>query len=63
MPFVEKASLGEGYMQIGLDSGSHRMVDVVGAAAASGYTIEDISVSKPSLGDVFLRHTGSELRD
>ena len=63
MPFVEDVCPGDGYVQVGLDSGSRRMVDVVGAASRSGYTIEDISVSKPSLGDVFLRHTGSQLRD
>jgi ABC-2 type transport system ATP-binding protein len=63
MSFVTDACPGGGYVQVGLDSGNRRMVDVVGAAAASGFTIEDISVSKPSLGDVFLRYTGSELRD
>jgi ABC-2 type transport system ATP-binding protein len=63
MPFVEEACPGEDYVQIGLDSGNRRMVEVVGAASRAGFTIEDISVSKPSLGDVFLRYTGSELRD
>ena len=63
MSFVEKVSPGEGYVQVGLDSGSKRMVEVIGAASEAGYTIEDISVSKPSLGDVFLRYTGSEFRD
>ena len=63
MSFVEKVSPGENFVQVGLDSGSKRMVEVVGAASETGYTIEDISVSKPSLGDVFLRYTGSEFRD
>jgi ABC-2 type transport system ATP-binding protein len=63
MPFVEEVCPGEGYVQIGLDSGSRRMVDIVSSASTSGYAIEDITVSKPSLGDVFLKHTGSELRD
>lgn len=63
MSFVEKVSPGKNYVQVGLDSGSKRMVEVIGAASEAGYTIEDISVSKPSLGDVFLRYTGSEFRD
>ena len=63
MSFVEEVCPGEGYVQVGLDSGSRRMVDVVEAAGSTDFAIEDISVSKPSLGDVFLRHTGSQLRD
>jgi ABC-2 type transport system ATP-binding protein len=63
MPFVADVCPGEDYVQIGLESGSRRMVDVVAAAGETDFAIEDVSVSKPSLGDVFLRHTGSQLRD
>jgi ABC-2 type transport system ATP-binding protein len=39
------------------------LAEVVSVANSSGFTVEDISVAKPSLGDVFLKYTGRELRD
>jgi len=39
------------------------LAEVVSLATSSGFTIEDISVAKPSLGDVFLKYTGRQLRD
>lgn len=62
-PFVESMHQANGILQIGVDSGNRRLVEIVGAANKTGYTIEDISVSKPSLGDVFLKYTGRQLRD
>jgi ABC-2 type transport system ATP-binding protein len=50
-------------IQIGVDSGTRRLAEVVAQAIASGFQIEDVSVSRPSLGDVFLAHTGRALRD
>ena len=50
-------------VQIGLDSGDRRLPEIVALAARTGYRVDAISVSKPTLGDVFLRHTGRELRD
>ena len=50
-------------IQIGVDSGSRRLVEIVSLATGNGFTVEDISMAKPSLGDVFLKHTGRRLRD
>jgi hypothetical protein len=36
---------------------------VISAATGSGFVVEDISVAKPSLSDVFLKYTGRQLRD
>ncbi len=63
LPFVQSVTVGEEVIQVGVDSGSRRLVEVVSAAAGSGFRIEDISVAKPSLGDVFLKYTGRQLRD
>ncbi len=52
-----------GLIQIGTDSGNRRLADVVSVANRSDFTIEDISIAKPSLGDVFLKYTGRKLRD
>lgn len=63
LPFVQTVTTGDGLIQIGVDSGSRHLVEVVTLATSNGLIIEDISVSKPSLGDVFLKHTGRQLRD
>jgi len=63
LPFVESFNSSNGTIQIGVDSGNRRLVKIVETANTSGFLIEDISVSKPSLGDVFLKYTGRELRD
>jgi ABC-2 type transport system ATP-binding protein len=50
-------------LQIGVDSGSRRVAEIVSRLAAGGFVIEEVSVTRPSLGDVFLKHTGRALRD
>lgn len=62
-PFAQSCSSGNGLIQIGVDNGNKRLAAVVTLANDSNFTIEDISVAKPSLGDVFLKHTGRQLRD
>lgn len=54
---------GDGVIQIGVDSGSRRLVEIISLANETGYSVEDISVAKPSLGDVFLKYTGRQFRD
>jgi ABC-2 type transport system ATP-binding protein len=63
LPFVESFHASDGILQIGVDSGNRRLVEIVETANQSGFSIEDISVAKPSLGDVFLKYTGRQLRD
>jgi ABC-2 type transport system ATP-binding protein len=63
LPFVQTVNVSEGFIQIGVDSGNKRLAEVVSLAQSNGFTIEDISVTKPSLGDVFLKYTGRQLRD
>ena len=50
-------------IQVGVDAGDRRLVELVQIAGAKGFNVQEISVSKPSLGDVFLAYTGHELRD
>ena len=61
--FIQDIVNTNGLIQIGTDSGNKRLVEVVSIAVTSGFTIEDISIAKPSLGDVFLKYTGRRLRD
>jgi ABC-2 type transport system ATP-binding protein len=65
LPFVERvqASQDAGSLQVYVDNGNRRLAEVVSTAGNNGYEIEDISLSRPTLGDVFLQHTGRALRD
>jgi ABC-2 type transport system ATP-binding protein len=63
LPFTQGASAVNGVIQIGVDSGNRRLVEVVSVADNKGFRIEDISVAKPSLSDVFLKYTGRQFRD
>jgi ABC-2 type transport system ATP-binding protein len=46
-----------------VDSGSRRLAEVLGAASGNGFRVDDVTVARPSLGDLFLHHTGRALRD
>ena len=63
LPFVQTLTAADGFIQIGVDFGNRRLAEVVSLANNNDFTIEDISVAKPSLGDVFLKYTGRQLRD
>jgi len=63
LPYVESINISNEIIQIGVDSGNKRLVKIVEIANENNFRIEDISVAKPSLGDVFLKYTGRQLRD
>jgi ABC-2 type transport system ATP-binding protein len=63
LPFTRTVSETDGLIHVGVDTGNRRLVEVVSVASDQGYRIEDISVAKPSLGDVFLKYTGRQFRD
>jgi ABC-2 type transport system ATP-binding protein len=63
LPFVQTVNSSEVLIQIGVDSSNKRLAEVVSLAQSNGFAIEDISLTKPSLGDVFLKYTGRQLRD
>jgi ABC-2 type transport system ATP-binding protein len=63
LPFTQELSAANGVIQIGVDSGNRRLVEVVSIAGEKAFRIEDISVAKPTLGDVFLKYTGRQFRD
>jgi ABC-2 type transport system ATP-binding protein len=60
---LEATDIIEYVIQVGVDAGDRRLVELVQLAGAEGFHVSEISVSKPSLADVFLAYTGHELRD
>jgi ABC-2 type transport system ATP-binding protein len=63
LSFTQAISAANGLIQVGVDSGNRRLVEVISIAGEKGFRIEDVSVAKPSLGDVFLKYTGRQFRD
>lgn len=65
LPFVSRVDTGAdgGLVMVYVDSGSRRLAEVVGAAGGNGFRVDDVTVARPSLGDVFLHHTGRVFRD
>lgn len=61
--FVQSVQVTDGQVQIGVDHGGRRLPRIAMLAAEAGYELEELSVSRPSLGDLFLRVTGRRLRD
>ncbi len=63
LPFVQAVNINNGILQISAGEGSGHLVEIVKASQAAEFHIEDVSVAKPTLGDVFLKYTGRQLRD
>jgi len=63
LPFVHTVTTTDRLIQIGIDSGNRRLPEIVSLATSSDFIIDDISITKPGLGDVFLKYTGHQLRD
>jgi ABC-2 type transport system ATP-binding protein len=63
LPFTQEVITSEGMIQISVGPGAGRLIEIVKTAQETGFNIEDVSVSKPNLGDVFLKYTGRQLRD
>lgn len=65
LPFVERVQMDDqtGLVQVYVDNGNRRLVEIVQAASGNGFSVEDIAVTQPTLGDVFLQYTGHAFRD
>lgn len=63
LSFVQETICSNGMIQISVGSGTSRLIEIIKTAGETSFRVEDISVSKPSLGDVFLKYTGRQLRD
>ena len=63
LPFVQYVDTADEMLQIGVGKGSGRLVEIVKTSQTTGFHIEDVSLAKPTLGDVFLKYTGRQLRD
>jgi ABC-2 type transport system ATP-binding protein len=65
LAYVDQVNISpdQSVIQIGVDQGNRRLAEIVGHATSNGFQIEEIAVARPTLADVFLKHTGRALRD
>ncbi|MEM2574838.1 MAG: ATP-binding cassette domain-containing protein [Candidatus Jordarchaeales archaeon] len=63
LPFVNSATSQDGTLRITVKSGEKAIPLIFEEARSLGVNIEAVSLSKPTLDDVFVRHTGKSLRD
>jgi ABC-2 type transport system ATP-binding protein len=62
-PYVRQASIEDGGLRLYVDRGESAMPAVLRLLDSSGFELETIALSRPSLDDVFLQQTGHMLRD
>jgi ABC-2 type transport system ATP-binding protein len=62
-PFVREASVEEGAVRLYVDRGETAMPQILRMLDAQGVQLSSLSLSRPSLDDVFLRQTGRSLRE
>jgi ABC-2 type transport system ATP-binding protein len=60
---VRRAVVENGAIRLTVTDPTRAMAAVLGVLAAGALPIQDVSVGRPSLDDVFLRETGRSLRD
>jgi len=61
--YVSSVSTGEGQVQLGVDTWGKRIAEIASLGARLNIKMGEVTVSKPDLGDVFIKYTGRELRD
>ncbi|HVA91436.1 MAG TPA: ATP-binding cassette domain-containing protein [Chloroflexota bacterium] len=62
-PFVREAAIEDGALRLYVDRGETAMPDVLRVLDAAGLGLQTLSLTRPSLDDVFLRQTGRSLRE
>ncbi|HEY7926649.1 MAG TPA: ATP-binding cassette domain-containing protein [Candidatus Dormibacteraeota bacterium] len=61
--FVREASAADGTVRLYVDRGETAMPQILRVLDNAGIPLESLSLSRPTLDDVFLRQTGRSLRD
>jgi ABC-2 type transport system ATP-binding protein len=62
-PFVQTVSAGGDCIVVGVGSSSQALAPVIERLVGRGINIGEVSIARPTLSDVFIKHTGRRLRD
>ncbi len=63
LDFVDQVTSHDGWIQVGVDNSDTRVVPLIQSVIQQGYSISNLNIKKPSLGEVFFKYTGRELRE
>jgi ABC-2 type transport system ATP-binding protein len=63
VPEVRRVSAAPDGLQLEVSNGEHAIPKILDALRAKGGAVSSISLKKPSLNDVFIKHTGHGIRD
>ena len=63
LPHVLRASIADGLLKVDCENGVHNLTDVLEVLQARGVPFARVYSEPPTLNDVFLELTGTELRD
>jgi len=61
--FVREGAIEDGALRLYVDRGETAMPDILRVLDTAGLSLQTISLTRPSLDDVFLRQTGRSLRE
>jgi ABC-2 type transport system ATP-binding protein len=53
----------EGLVHIGVDEGRKRIMEIIPIASEKGFSIDEIEIERPNLGDVFFNAAGRKIRE
>jgi ABC-2 type transport system ATP-binding protein len=62
-PFVREAAVEDGLLRLTVDKGESALPAILRLIDGAGLELRELSLSRPSLDDVFLRQTGRSLRE
>ena len=63
LPGVRQADIAEGGLTATVSDGGAAAPAIMSAFAEADLSIANLSITRPSLDDVFLQHTGRQIRD
>jgi len=61
--FVHTVVVEENFLRVGVDSGAHNLPELLEKVTTAGSKVLSATLHEQSLNDVFLYHTGKEIRD
>ena len=62
-PYIREADFAEGQLRLRVDHGERSMPAILRVLDGAGLELQSLSLTRPSLDDVFLRQTGRSLRE
>jgi ABC-2 type transport system ATP-binding protein len=63
LPGIKHSETHDGMITISLQNAEERVMEIAALATKNGLSVSSLSISKPTLEDVFLYHTGRNIRE